>query len=451
MTRRPFMVAMIVGTLLRVAALPLPGTRDVGIWKIWTYNATIHRPTTLYGVGGSPPERRVLSYHGAEIVVDYPPLALYELAVVGRAYRFFRPQLVDDVWLTIAIKVPLVLCELGFILLAFAIVRSGIDAAAARWVAAAYWLSPAAIFDASMLGYLDPLFVLPAVASIVAGASAWPFIAGALFAVAVLTKAQALIMAPALAVALWASGERRARGLPFVRAATGGGVTALAIIMPVVSVGAGPNMIGALQSLTRHDLLSGNACNLWWIVGWVLRVRYSFASLGLWPAIVAPARILAISRVVELGYPNPRLVGMVFTTSAVVWAMWTARRARDQMVMFALAAFIVHAYATLSAQVHENHVFPTIPLLAIAAAARPRLRPVFWAMNVIVALNLNLFYGVSEHVDGWAVPRGITVIDLTVWLALINCGVLVWHAARLNRECSTAAASWPCVRKRPER
>ena len=71
-----FLVLLAAGVLIRVAALSLPGTRDVGTWKIWTYSGAINPPTTLYGVGGSPPERRLLDFHGAETTVDYPPLAL---------------------------------------------------------------------------------------------------------------------------------------------------------------------------------------------------------------------------------------------------------------------------------------------------------------------------------------------------------------------------------------
>jgi hypothetical protein len=104
---------------------------------------------------------------------------------------------------------------------------------------------------------------------------------------------------------------------------------------------------------------------------------------------------------------------------------------------------MVHAYATLAAQVHENHLFAAVPLLVLAAAGRPRLRPVMWTVSGIFALNLNLFYGVSEYIDGWAVPRTLTVIDLTVLLALVNCATLVWYAVLLRSECSTAAAPHP--------
>jgi hypothetical protein len=441
--RKLFVGAVVLGAVIRAAALPLPGTRDVGVWKIWTYNAAFDSPARLYGVGGSPPDRRVLGFHGAEATVDYPPLALFELAAAGRAYRLVSPAFRDTAALTSAIKILLALFEVGFLLLVFGAVQAHAGTNAARWATAAYWLNPAPIIGASILGYLDPLFVWPLAGSLLAGCSGWPLLAGILFAIAIATKAQAVVVLPAVALALWNGGGGRDRLRRFALAGTGGAAAVGIILAPFVAAGSLPNLLQALQSLTRHDMLSGNACNLWWIVGYVLRAWYSMADMGVWPALTAPARILAISRTMEIGYPNPRLIGAAMTLGAMAWALWTAARARDPFLIAAVAAFMVHAYATLSAQVHENHLFAAVPLLVLAAAGRPQLRPVMWTVSGIFALNLNLFYGVSEYIDGWAVPRAITVIDLTVLLALVNCATLVWHAAVIRSECSTATVPHP--------
>jgi hypothetical protein len=426
------------GLMIRAIVLPLPGTRDMGVWKIWTYNGAIQSPTTLYGVGGSPPIRRELSYHGATTTVDYPPLTLFELAAVGRAYRIVNPRLPDTTALTIAIKLPLVLFEIGFLLLAFFVIRRAAGETAAHWAVLAYWLNPAPLFDASILAYLDPLFVLPLTASLLAGLAGWPLAAGALFAMAVFTKAQAVIVVGALVLALWNGGTARDRRRRLALGALGSVLAAVLIVGPVVAAGAGRNLIGALQSITRHDMLSANACNLWWIVGYVLRATYAVQNMGVWNAFTTPTRILSISRTIEIGYPNPRLIGTVLAGGSMCWGLWTARRARDPFLIAAAAAFLVHSYATLSAQVHENHLFAAVPLLVIAGAGRPRYRPVMWTVSAIFALNLNLFYGISEYLPGYAVPRSLTVIDATVILALVNCVSLVWHGAVLRRESAAA-------------
>ena len=41
------------------------------------------RRREMYGVGGTPPERRLHEYGGRQATVDYPPVALYELAWPG--------------------------------------------------------------------------------------------------------------------------------------------------------------------------------------------------------------------------------------------------------------------------------------------------------------------------------------------------------------------------------
>jgi hypothetical protein len=81
-----------------------------------------------------------------------------------------------------------------------------------------------------------------------------------------------------------------------------------------------------------------------------------------------------------------------------------------------------------------------VPLLALAAILRPRLRPLFIIVSAICALNMNLFYGIGRGV-GWAVPRGITLIDATVVLSAINILALIWHARLIRREADDGPAS----------
>jgi hypothetical protein len=103
------------------------------------------------------------------------------------------------------------------------------------------------------------------------------------------------------------------------------------------------------------------------------------------------------------------------------------------------AAFLVHAFFVLSVGVHEHHMMLAVPLLALAAGLRPALRPLFWIVSAIVALNMNLFYGISLGA-GWSIPRGILLIDLSVLLSCANVAALVWHARILAREAASALA-----------
>ena len=424
-----------VGAVLRVLALPLPGTGDVGVWKIWTYSGAYENPARLYGVGDSP--RRSLRFHTGETSIGYPPVVPYELAAVGRLYRFVnRDEFPDNAALTACIKLLNYLFEAGLLVLLFVSIRQAAGLRAARWAVAAYWLNPAVILCVGALGYVEPLFLLPAAAALAAAAGGHVFLAGALAAAAVWTKPQAVVLLPAVGLSVCAgtAGRRVAR---LLTTTAGGAVASSVILAPVMAAGSLRNLIVTLERLGQHDMLSGNTCNLWWIVGYVLRVRYSFHGMGLWPAVTMRTPILGISRVIELGYPNPRLIGAGLTIAAMAWAVWTARRTHGLFMMAALAAFLVHAYATLAAQVHENHLFAAIPFMTIAGAERAGYRRLLWVLSAIFALNLNLFYGISEfeYRDRFAIPRSLTLIDMTVLLAVANCAALGWHAVVLKRQC----------------
>src|SRR6185503_20992871 len=98
----------------------------------------------------------MLEYAGAEATVDYPPLALYELGAVGRIYwRWSHRRFPNTDALNIVVKLPSLAGEAGLALLLFWAVGRGGAPAAARWATTAYWLNPAALMDASILGYLD--------------------------------------------------------------------------------------------------------------------------------------------------------------------------------------------------------------------------------------------------------------------------------------------------------
>ena len=424
-------LVLAAATAVRLIALPLRGTEDVITWKIWMAEAA-RDVTAVYGVGGTPPVRGELHWQQWTTTVDYPPAALYELGVAGMVYGAFDPAFADTPAITAAVKIPGLLFGLALTVFLWWIVRrlTG-DHDRALWAAAAFWANPAAIMNAEVLGYLDPLMMLPAVASLALihlGAFEW---AGASLALAMLTKPQAVLIAPVVALAAWRMGGT----LGFVRSLCGGALAAVVIVLPFALVGALPNMWLAFGSFyARRDILSGYAANIWWIANYVLRAWYQVPRLGFSAAYLAPVRrIMAVSTFQDVGFPNPRPFGTLLAAGAAGWGLWRLRDARDLSLHALGAAFIVHAFFVVSVDVHEHHMMLAVPLLALAAALRPALAPLFWSVTAIVALNMNLFYGIGYGL-GWSIPRGLLLVDLTVWLSAANVAALVWHARILARE-----------------
>src|SRR5262249_54922170 len=138
---------------------------------------------------------------------DYPPMFLYEYAIVGRVYEALFPSFPDAMALLIAVKLPVLLANIALTALLFGVVRriSGRDEPA-RWAALAYWLNPATIFGGEMLGYVDPLYTLPAIAGLALAYFRRPLAAGIGVGIALATKPQAILIGPAFALMLWQSG-----------------------------------------------------------------------------------------------------------------------------------------------------------------------------------------------------------------------------------------------------
>lgn len=415
--RRWLVIGLVTGALARAVALPLAGTTDVVIWKTWAYGASADL-SGAYGVGGQPPEHAEVAWQTRHFAVDYPPLTLEELAVTGVLYRHLDAAFEDSRILDVLVKLPGVLWEALFVafLLTWGRRRWGPDVAAVA--ALAWWLNPAVIINGPVLGYLDTTMLVPAAMSLLCAWDGELACAAVLATVAMLTKAQAVFVLPAIGVAAW---RGRATGRPraLVVAALGAaGVVGLALL-PFAVRGTLPNLTAGVERLGAQDILSGYAANAWWLATWALRVQDMLPEWGWTRSLLQETRILAISSVEALGYPHPRLIGFAAVTAAFAWGMWRMRRASTLAGVAALAGWLAHAYVMFATQVHENHLALALPFVTLAAALDRRWRGIAVAITAIAALNLVIFYGWGTDAP-LVIRRDITGVDVSVLLAAAN-------------------------------
>lgn len=419
--RRLLIPGLLAGLLLRALLLPTPGTGDVEIWKVWSFAAS-HDVAGVYGVGHLP-NRHLNRWQGMGMTVDYPPAALEELAMVGGLYQMAHPLFEDSDALTAMVKLPGLLAEMVMVAVVLTWGRRRFGPEAAAWTALAWWLNPAMIIDGPLLGYLDAAMAVPAVLALMCAIAGSAELAGALLTLAVLTKAQAVFVAPVILAAL-AGGSHPRAWRRFLHGMVGAATAGTLILLPYVARGALPNVLEAVSSLARHDSLSAYSANFWWIVTWVLRVLDVAGEWGWWRALTQELRILGIQRTMELGVPNPRLVGLAIVGTLNAWAAWRAWRSRSNAQMAALAGWSAFAYATWAAQVHENHLYLAVPFLVLAGGLDRRYRTVCWAVSAILSLNLLLFYGLGREMPD-ILHRDWTGIDASVLLAVVSVVVFV--------------------------
>lgn len=420
---------LVAGSLLRAIVLPLTGTIDVQAMKMWGYAST-EDFTGVYGVGGTPLERRIVHWGELSGAVTYPPMALVEIGAMSALYRAAQPDFPDSRWLTLLIKLPGLLAEILLVAVLLTWGRRLLGSPAAEWSAVAFWMSPAVWLTGPGLGYFDAQAAVPMLIAALAIYAKRPVLVGVLSAIAVLTKPQAVFFVPVFAVLLWHTGGRRWGAV--ARAALGGMAATAVIVAPYVIRGAFPNVVQAMSRLFDHDMLSADAPNLGWVATWLFRVIPGIPDRGWHDALTMNIRILGIRRLMEIGYPNFRVVGTVLTSAALVWAMWRVSRGVPRGAAIATAAWSAYAYMMLGAQVHENHMYMALPMLALAAGELTELRPIFWIASAVFTLNLYLFQGLGADFMS-VIDRRWTFIDMSVLLAAFNVGVFVVFTRRVAR------------------
>ena len=427
------LTALIAGALIRIAILPISAPAVDNPWRAWSYHAATRGPWNLYG-----PKGHTVRFGDLDEPVVYPPLALDELAIVGRAHLALNGGRFDnDVELTRTIKGAIVLLDGVLAALIFLVVQRAAGTSRAWWAALAYWINPAVLMMTT-LGYIDVFLAIPAVGALIAASYGRPWLSGALFTAAVMTKPQGLFVAPAAVLALWNADGGHGRRERLVAAAAASAIAAAMVVAPLAAAGTTFYMLRSVAVLAGHNALSALAFNLWWIVSYLLQATAA-SEHGLRAAWHVQPQMMTHAQAMARGFPNPRLVGMLVMGGAVLWGLETAIRTRDLGLHAALAAFIVDAYFTLSVQVHENHFFLVMPLLVLAAALRREFAPVLAALSVTLALNLYFVYGL--YGDGTAeLAVSFTGIDPTVLLSVVNCVLFGWFGVTFARACRSASS-----------
>jgi hypothetical protein len=426
----------------RAVGLLSHGSTDVIHFGVWLHAAVTLGVANVYLPQGTSPDA-ALRFDDYSSRVDYPPMAVYDLAAAGHVYKYIAGDLDSWVSIVLALKLLVIAFGIGTAMLIWFTVRRRAEVGVARFATASYWANPALILHSATLGYVDALVALPALGALVAADAQWAWTSGSLLAIAVLTKPQGLLVGPAVLVALM-----RQRPLwSLTRAFIGGAVTTVVVLAPIIYGGALTGVAQAIGSLLTDGTLSAQAANVWWVLGHALHVTRHAGAMG-WTALAVENRIFGLREVLHLpgtmfGLPLSSLViaagAWTMVALTVSWAMSRARAHNDFLITAALAAFTVHAYFTLAVQVHENHLVLVLPVLALIAAYRAEYRRLLVALSAIIALNLMFFYGFGMHTR-FELARSLTIVDGTVLLALANIAAFVWHARVFSRVCGYDAS-----------
>lgn len=408
---RRFWLLFGTALLIRVLLLPRPEPIDfdlVYFFFPWMRYSATHSIVEFYLYG--------------EPLVNYPPLFVVLLSGLSKLYAQLVPSLEITPLQYVLIKLPTVAADMAtgvvIYLAARQIEQTQGKTSRTPLLAAGLWLlNPAVIYVSSIWGQFEAVQALWMIAALLAAAKRrWGW-SGIFLGLALLTKTQAITIAPLLALlALWSGWRALLRW--------GGAVAAVmaAGLLPLWAAGAGQSVRSLyLDAVGYYPAMSMNAYNPWFIA----HIR-SRELLGYWvedsTALLGPITIRHVGMALVIAY------GLL-----VVFLLYRGWRTRSnqpaaevdaalQIGTFFAAGLLIFGFFILATEMHERYILPALaPLALVAALLRPARLP-FVLLSAAVFLNLIHVLPLTRA----QIQLMERLPDIRIWLSLVNTALLVW-------------------------
>lgn len=436
--------AFVFGAWVRAAFMTSAGSWDTEYWKGWTARMHSRGITRVYGEPEPFALRRFaalmrgeepLATVGTGLTIDYPPLAMYLLRVSSAFSTPAASRLEGSEAQNVVVKMLPVLGDLGAVAFLLAAFRR--RPGRALGLAALYWAAPPSWLSSAVLGYVDGAYVPLSAAALWMAGRGRPVWAGALLALAGLVKATALLIAPAVAMALWAAGA------PLGRAVAAGIVVVAATMLPFVAAGTAHLAVAQVFRIVFQRTFSGGFANLWWLVGHVVSVSGG-------ADFAAPVRFV---RQEALRLPVAP-IGLTLFALATAYVLRAQRKVPGPRPAALAGAAVVFCYGMLALGVHENHPHAMVLLLVCSGLFSRRLQLIFagvavsYTANILALSGLGRFYGprhllIEPLTRVWPLVRVAPGFDVTLLLVVLNLVLFTFLLLSLPAElrCAQAAPS----------
>lgn len=333
--------------------------------------------------------------------INYPPLFL--LIMQGYAALVHRFGITIQAG-QLSFKYLLILLDLCACIIVFCWSRK-LRSTPARWLLFCLFVcNPALIVNSSIWGQVDILNgILMAGALLTVGAV--PLVAGLLFAIALFTKLQAIVIAPVFGFyvlkCIW---QRQIKPLIYM---------VVGAIIPVVVVAIYFASYGGLQAMFKGAYISAvglytqvtlNALNIWFYV------------IGTVPTTNDTEKLWHMISLRNLGFIL--LLIAVIYTGIYLWKY----RVLHTAVLLKAAAWISFAFFMLPTEIHERYSIPALILLLLVAMVDRKWIAIACVLSVTITYNL---WGVLTS----NLPRIPGMI--VVWIHLF---ILLWMGWLMYRE-----------------
>ena len=320
---------------------------------------------------------------------EYPPFNIYIFWIFGNLSHAIGPDS-----LPFLIKLPANLFDIATAYLIFRLLRQRFSFKVSLAVMALYAFNPATIFHLAVWGQMDSIYTFFMVASLYSGLRSKYELSGGLFALAMLTKPQSIVLLPVLAYLILRNGGwKRALSSAAVFAAM-----FFLVILPFNWDSPISFLVDRYAGYNLYPYNSAHAYNFW-------------ALIGFWESDTVPH--------LGLTYQQWGILALVIFVAFVMWQLH--RRYEPRSAIFAVF-LITFGFFMLMTRMHERYLFPVLALLAMGWYTRFTLwiyiglTATYLANLIYVMSNLNNGANIYDH---WSIyvlaPANIILFALSIW------------------------------------
>ena len=317
--------------IIRVLLSPIDGYYiDLGCFRSWFYTAAEYGIREFY----------------QRIWCDYPPFNIFIFWVFGSLAKYL--SLFGSPSLIYIIKLPSNLFDLATSYLIFRYLRRKIDDKWALMAATFYMFNPSAIFNSSIWGQYDAIYTFFIVLSLTAILDLRVKLSLVSYALAVLTKPQAVAFFPILLLFVLSKFDLKGIVTAFVSFLS----TVVAVILPFRwsdPVSFIFNIYFGGYGQYRYTSL--NALNLWALIGMNMQDTRQI-----------------------LPYLNYHTVGWILFAAAVIHILHHTKTDEKSISYSTFLAFF--SFFMLLTRMHERYLFPAIALSLLALIYSRKLLPI---------------------------------------------------------------------------
>lgn len=387
-----------LGAALRLILAPrVPGYDvDMGCFGAWAAKMASGGPANFYEEG---------------YFCDYPPAYMLVLGLLGSAANAMGISLggMDGQFL---LKTAPILCDILCALLVYLAARKALGCPAALTLCTAVALNPAYFLTSACWGQIDSVLAVLLIILLLAAQEGKWHAAIPVFALAVLAKPQAGLLAPlgvaALARDVMGRGKEKARRSALMGLAGGVAVT-LMIALPFSANQSSAFWLADkyVETLSSYDYATLSTGNLMFLLGgnWVKNTE----------AVLGP---------ITYGQLGMALMALSFAAGVIVYL-----RGKERENLFLASAVTMQLIYVLGSKMHERYILPALVLLFLAYVETRDVRLLISgvlasaaaAVNILIVLRYD--YLIAPNLWAGYILSIVQIFAsaLTVWAAADRC------------------------------